>query len=62
MNGTLVKQGSMFGSATPGPCTPTSMERRQAEKCVAEIERLAETGVMVEQVERFIRALAVLRP
>jgi hypothetical protein len=38
------------------------MERRQAEKCVAEIERLAETGVMVEQVERFIRALAVLRP
>jgi hypothetical protein len=37
------------------------MEDRQAEKCIGELEKLADAGLTIEQVEHFLRALAVLR-
>jgi hypothetical protein len=60
MNGTIEKQGTMFKPKAQESCRPTMMERRLAEKCVRETERLGETGVTIEQVELFLRALAIL--
>lgn len=61
MNGTLEKQRTMLKPTSCKAYKPTIKERRMAETCVAEIERLGETGVTVEQVERFFRAIAVLQ-
>ncbi len=60
MNGTIEKQGAMLRAVPSKANKPTIMERRQAEKCVMEIVRLGETGVTIQQVERFLRALAIL--
>ncbi len=61
MNGIIEKQGTPLNPPSCKTYKPTIMERRLAENCVAEIERLSETGVTVEQVERLFRALAVLQ-
>jgi len=61
MNGTIEKQGTIFNPKARESRRPTTMERRLAEKCVTETEQLGETGVTVGQVERFLRALTVLR-
>lgn len=61
MNGTIEKQGTIFNPKARESRRPTTMERRPAEKCITKIERQGETGVTVEQVERFLRALAALR-
>jgi len=61
MNGIIEKQGTLLKPSSRAAYKPTSIERRLAEKCVAEVERLGETGVTIEHVERLFRALAVLR-
>ncbi len=60
MNGTAVKQTKMFSPEAENSSKAALMERRLAEKCVTEIALLGETGVTITQVERFLRALAVL--
>jgi hypothetical protein len=61
MNGTIERQAELFGAKARGPNRPTLMEDRQAEKCIGELEKLADAGLTIEQVEHFLRALAVLR-
>ena len=42
MNGIIEKQGTPLNPPSCKTCKPTIMERRLAENCVAEIERLSE--------------------